>query len=131
MQPRTAKAKDKLYRLTDGGGLYLLVNPDGAKYWRMDYRLLNVRKTAAFGKYPQVSLSEAREKRKAARKLIDDGIDPVQAKKETARLAADSAAHNGMTGRARPTPPAFAHAFRALRQRQYRCIALAFGDPAA
>jgi len=36
IQVKNAKPKDKLYRLTDGGGLYLLINPDGAKYWRMD-----------------------------------------------------------------------------------------------
>lgn len=92
-QVKNAKAKNTPYRLSDGGSLYLLVSPDGAKYWRMDYRLLNTRRTAAFGKYPQVSLLEAREKRSTARKLIDDGIDPVQAKQEAARLLADSAAH--------------------------------------
>ena len=66
IQPRTAWAKPKAkpYKLTDGGGLYLLVNADGAKYWRMDYRLADLRQTLAFGKYPQVSLAEARDKRK-------------------------------------------------------------------
>ena len=39
VQPRTAKARAKPYKLTDGGGLYLLIKPDGAKYWRMGYRL--------------------------------------------------------------------------------------------
>lgn len=82
--PLNAKPKDKPYKLSDGGGLYLLANPDGAKYWRMDYRIFNTRRTAAFGKYPQVSLLEAREKRSAARKRIDDGIDPVQAKQDAA-----------------------------------------------
>ncbi|MDP3841395.1 MAG: integrase arm-type DNA-binding domain-containing protein [Oxalobacteraceae bacterium] len=91
--PLNANPKDKPYKLSDGGGLYLLINPDGAKYWRMDYRIFNTRRTAAFGKYPQVSLLEAREKRGAARRLIDDGIDPVQAKQDAARLVADSAAH--------------------------------------
>ena len=92
-QPFNAKPKVKPYKLSDGGGLYLLVNPDGAKYWRMDYRLSSTRRTAAFGKYPQVSLSDARKKRAAARALIDEGIDPVQAKHDAARLMADSAAH--------------------------------------
>jgi integrase len=92
-QPRNAKAKAAPYRLGDGDGLYLLVNPDGAKYWRMDYRIGSTRRTAAFGKYPNVSLSEARKKRNAALSLIDDGLDPVQAKRDAARLAADSAAH--------------------------------------
>lgn len=93
VQVKNSKPKDKPYKLSDGGGLYLLINSDGAKYWRMDYRLLSIRRTAAFGKYPQVSLSEARDKRSSARKLIDEGVDPVQAKQDAARLVADSAAH--------------------------------------
>ena len=92
IQPRTAKAKVKHYKLTDGGGLYLLVNTDGAKYWRMDYRIADLRRTLAFGKYPRVSLAEARDKRKAARKLLDDGIDPSQDKKEQSRINGEMAA---------------------------------------
>lgn len=74
-QPRNAKPKDNPYKLTDGQGLYLLVNTDGAKYWRMNYRYGGKERTLAFGKYPQVTLAEARNKRAAARKLIDEGID--------------------------------------------------------
>lgn len=85
IQPRTAKPKDKPYKLSDGGGLYLLVNKDGAKYWRMDYRFCEARRTLAFGKYPEVTLAEARAKRLAARKLLDQGIDPSQDKKERQR----------------------------------------------
>ncbi len=73
IQPRNAKPKEKPYELSDGGGLYLLVKTDGAKYWRMDYRYAGTRKTLAFGRYPQTSLAQAREKRAAARKLLDDG----------------------------------------------------------
>ena len=47
---RAAQGRDKPYRLTDGGGLYLLVNPDGARYWRMEYRHGEKRPTLAFGK---------------------------------------------------------------------------------
>jgi len=90
--PRNAKKKDKPYKLADGGGLYLLVNTDGARYWRMDYRFGEVRRTLAFGKYPDVSLAEAREMRKAARKLLDDGTDPGQAKKDEKRIGAETAA---------------------------------------
>ncbi|WP_374358154.1 tyrosine-type recombinase/integrase [Pseudoduganella danionis] len=85
IQPRTAKPKDKPYKLSDGGGLYLLINTDGAKYWRMDYRYGDVRRTLAFGKYPEVTLAQARDKRLAARKLLDQGIDPSQDKKERQR----------------------------------------------
>lgn len=85
LQLKSAKPQEKLYRLTDGGGLYLLVNPDGAKYWRMDYRFSGIRKTLAFGKYPHVSLADARDKRMTARKLLDAEIDPSQDKKDRAR----------------------------------------------
>jgi hypothetical protein len=67
IQPRTAKPKEKPYKLTDGGGLHLLINPDGAKYWRMGYRFSGVERTLALGKYPDISLAEARKLRAAAR----------------------------------------------------------------
>lgn len=78
---RNAKPKDKPYKLTDGHGLYLLINKSG-KYFRMDYRFNDKRKTAAFGVYPRVKLKDAREKRIEAHKLLDQGIDPMQYKKE-------------------------------------------------
>jgi integrase len=90
--PRNAKKKDKPYKLADGGGLYLLINTDGAKYWRMDYRFADARRTLAFGKYSDVSLVQAREKRKAARLLLEEGIDPGQAKKDEKRIGAEIAA---------------------------------------
>lgn len=93
IQPRTAKPKDKPYKLADGGGLYLLVNTDGAKYWRMDYRFAGVRRTLAFGKYPEVTLADARNKRLAARKLLDQEIDPGQEKKERALARAEASAN--------------------------------------
>ena len=79
---RNALPKDKDYRLSDGLGLYLLVKPTGAKYWRMDYRFRNKRKTLAFGVYPKVKLKVAREKCHEARKLLDEGADPGKLKKE-------------------------------------------------
>jgi len=75
------KATDKPQKLADGGGLYLLVQPNGAKYWRMDYRFAGKRKTLAVGVYPDVSLSDARERREAARKVLANGADPSAVKK--------------------------------------------------
>jgi integrase len=92
IQPRTAKLRGKPYKLADGGGLFLLVNPDGAKYWRMAYRFAGIAKLLAFGKYPQVTLAEARDKRSAARKLLSDGIDPSQDKKDKDRIKGEKAA---------------------------------------
>ncbi|MBX9900357.1 MAG: integrase arm-type DNA-binding domain-containing protein [Burkholderiaceae bacterium] len=93
IQVRNAKGKGKDYRLSDGGGMYLLVNTDGARYWRMDYRLSGRRNTLAFGKYDDVSLKQAREQRDAARELITKGIDPAQAKRVEKATAASSAAN--------------------------------------
>lgn len=56
---------------TDGGGMYLLVNATG-KYWRMNYRFADKRKTLAFGVYPAVSLAKARQLRDKARELLAD-----------------------------------------------------------
>ena len=68
-------------KYADGGGMYLLVKVTG-KYWRMDYRHLNKRKTLALGVYPDVSLAKARKRRDEARELLADGIDPAQNKRE-------------------------------------------------
>lgn len=76
VEARKAKPKEKPYKLADGRGLYLLVNPNGGKLWRMNYRFDGKQKTLAFGRYPDVSLAQAREKRDEARKLLADGIDP-------------------------------------------------------
>ncbi|RFP11867.1 integrase arm-type DNA-binding domain-containing protein [Duganella sp. BJB475] len=79
---RFAKASkpsgDKHY---DGGGLYIHVKPQG-KYWRLDYRYLNKRKTMALGTYPEVALAKARQRRDDARVLLADGIDPAEARRE-------------------------------------------------
>lgn len=77
---------------TDGGGMYLLVNPSG-KYWRMDYRFADKRKTLALGVYPEVSLAKARQRREKAREQLADGIDPSIAKREGKQAKADAAAH--------------------------------------
>ena len=56
---KVAKPKDKPYKLSDEKGLYLLINPKGAKYWRLKYRYGGKEKTLALGVYPEVSLAEA------------------------------------------------------------------------
>jgi len=63
IQARKAKAQDKPYRLSDEKGLYLYIMPQGGKLWRFDYRYEGKRKTLSIGGYPDVGLSDAREKR--------------------------------------------------------------------
>src|SRR3546814_16284446 len=65
---RRLKPRDKPFKVGDMHGLYLLVKPDGARYWRMDFRHAGKRGTVALGIYPHVSLQEAREERASARK---------------------------------------------------------------
>ncbi len=81
-QVDTAKPKDKPYKLADGGGLYLLVNHNGAKYWRLKYRVAGKEKLLALGVYPDVTLADARAKRDEAKRGIAGGIDPNEAKRE-------------------------------------------------
>ncbi|HHZ6988973.1 TPA: tyrosine-type recombinase/integrase [Klebsiella michiganensis] len=79
---KTAKPKEKPYKLTDGGGMYLLINANGSKYWRMKYRFAGKEKMLSIGVYPDVSLADAREKRSEARKILSAGGDPSEVKKE-------------------------------------------------
>ncbi len=80
-----AKPADKPFKLTDGHGLHLLVKPNSGRYWRLQYRMAGKQKTLALGVYPEVSLKEAREKQADARKLIRNGIDPAEIKREQKR----------------------------------------------
>ncbi|MCK4503145.1 MAG: integrase arm-type DNA-binding domain-containing protein [Desulfuromonadales bacterium] len=82
IQVRTAKPQTKSYKLADGGGLHLLVSPSGGKLWRMDYRFNDKRKTLYLKSYPEITLADARKARDDARKLIANGVDPNELKKE-------------------------------------------------
>jgi len=79
-------------KYSDGGGMYLLVTAVG-KYWRMNYRFDEKRKTLAFGVYPTVPLAEARKRREKAREQLSKGIDPNAAKREEKQVKADLAAN--------------------------------------
>ncbi|HMB57815.1 MAG TPA: integrase arm-type DNA-binding domain-containing protein [Arenimonas sp.] len=90
---KNAKPSDRVQRLFDGGGLYLEVMISGARYWRMKYRHMGKEKRLAFGVYPEVTLSAARDARDDARALLRQGRDPAAEKKATklrARIAADN-----------------------------------------
>jgi integrase len=82
-----AKAKDKQYKLADGDGLQLRVMPNGSKQWLLDYiKPINKKRTSmTFGKYPAVSLAEARKKRVAARELLARDIAPKEFKDDKHR----------------------------------------------
>jgi integrase len=88
---RKAKAETRPRKLSDGGGLHLLVDRKGGRYRRMAYRFAGKQKTLAIGIYPTVSLADARTAREAAKRLLAQGADPSQARKEEKRAARLSA----------------------------------------
>ncbi|MCC8366362.1 tyrosine-type recombinase/integrase [Xenorhabdus sp. PB61.4] len=92
-QVETVKPQDKDFKLSDGGGLYLLVKTTGSKYWRLKYRIAGKEKLLAIGTFPLITLAEARRKRDEAKKLIAEGIDPNQDKKQK-KLAAQGEISN-------------------------------------
>lgn len=79
---KNAKASEKPLKLSDSGGLFLHVMPNGSKYWRMKYRFQGKEKLLALGVYPETSLDEAREQRNRAKKLLAEGKDPSDIKKQ-------------------------------------------------
>jgi len=74
---RRTKSAERPYKLSDSGGLHLLIKPTGGKLWRWKYRFNGAEKLMALGRYPEISLSDARERRDAARKRLANGLDPM------------------------------------------------------
>jgi integrase len=79
-QIRQSKPKSKSYKLSDGKGLFLLITVTGAKYWRLKYRIAGKEKLLSIGVYPSISLKKARSACNDAKELLEQGIDPSQAK---------------------------------------------------
>lgn len=112
---RKAKSKEKPYKVTDSLGLYLVVNPQGSKLWRLKYRMEGVERKLSIGAYPQVTLAEARAARDAARKQIAFDVDPNAAKRQAqfeasiragnsfAKIAEELIAKHAKEGRAEAT----------------------------
>ena len=78
---RRAKSRERSYKLSDGGGLFLLVKPNGSKLWQQKFRHLGKERLLSHGLYPDVSLAQARRKREEARALLAEGRDPAVQKK--------------------------------------------------
>ncbi|MCB1474843.1 MAG: tyrosine-type recombinase/integrase [Rhodobiaceae bacterium] len=88
---RKAKPREKAYKLSDSGGLHILVQPTGSKLWRLKYRFGGKEKLLSFGPYPLLSIADARARRDEAKRLLLDGADPG-AKKKLDKIAAETAA---------------------------------------
>lgn len=91
---REAKPAEKPIRMYDGGGLYLEVSPAGGKLWRLKYRFEGKEKLLALGRYPELSLKEARERRDEARKLLANSIDPSENRKAQKAAKAERATNS-------------------------------------
>lgn len=78
---RSAKPKEKAYKLFEGDGLYLFITPPGGKLWRFKYRFNEKEKMLTFGSYPAISLLDARQRRDEARKQLANGFDPGEIRK--------------------------------------------------
>lgn len=90
---RNAKLRATPYKLSDAGGLHLLINPNGSRLWRVAYRFAGKQRTLALGAYPTISLAKAREGRDSAKQLLAGGIDPGVEKRRQ-RLATQTAGGN-------------------------------------
>ena len=84
---RGIQSSEKPITVFEGGGLFLIVQPKGGKWWRLKYQHLGKTKALSFGTYPEVSLKEARDRRERARKLLANGTDPSEDRKEQKRAA--------------------------------------------
>jgi integrase len=91
---RSAKAKEKPYKLSDSGGLFILIATTGGKLWRYSYRFDGKQKTLALGSYPDVGLKEARERHAEARKILATGVDPNENRKNEIAAKKLSAANS-------------------------------------
>ncbi|MCB1604538.1 MAG: DUF4102 domain-containing protein, partial [Xanthomonadales bacterium] len=82
---KALKPDKKQYKVSDGRGLFLLVHPNGSKYWRLSYRYDDKQKTIALGTYPDISLAQARDKTHEIKSKIANGIDPSEQRKNKKR----------------------------------------------
>ena len=85
-QIKSSKAKDKDYKLSDGRGLFLLVTKSGGRLWRLKYKFDDKEQLLALGKYPDITLIQARALREKYNSDIANGINPSEVKKENKKL---------------------------------------------
>lgn len=113
---RAAKAIDKPQKLFDGGGLHLFTSPTGAKVWRLAYRFNGKPLTMSIGPYPEVTLSQARDKRDTAKAALRDGIDPMDKRRDRKRdaMTLQAASEAFWAGRKDVSPDYLANATRAI-----------------
>jgi len=88
------KSKKKQYKVFDGGGMFLLVHPNGSKYWRMNFKFEGKSKLLSLGVWPEISLRAARERRFEAKKKVREGINPIEENREIKKLKIEAIKEN-------------------------------------
>ncbi|MBI3229157.1 MAG: integrase arm-type DNA-binding domain-containing protein, partial [Burkholderiales bacterium] len=91
---RNSKPKEKAFKVSDERGLFILINPNGSKLWRLKYSFEGKEKLLSLGSYPEVSLKDARERRDDARKMLANGIDPSENRKAQKTAKVERAANS-------------------------------------
>ena len=119
---KQAKPGIKQYKLFDGGGMFLLVHPNGSKYWRMKFSFERKSKLASFGVWPDVSLKDAREIRYEAKKKIKEGINPVDEKRKERQDRLDRANKDKLEAQKENTT------FRQVAQEWHKRISLQWSE---
>ncbi|MDD5462867.1 MAG: tyrosine-type recombinase/integrase [Methylococcales bacterium] len=109
---QNAKPTDKDQRLSDGGGLYLLIKSSGSKWWRLDYSIYGKRKTLSLGVYPTTGLADARRKAEEARTEISKGIDPSNTRKDSKAIKQLAAENKSRLDAGLPMLNSFEHVAR-------------------
>lgn len=94
------KPKEKPYKMGDGGGLYIMVYPNGSKLWGMRYLVDGKDRRTSFGAWPRVSIREARQRRDEIKRMVRDGLDPALQKKEAKAAAAEEVRQQSSTFKA-------------------------------
>jgi Arm domain-containing DNA-binding protein/integrase-like protein len=94
VQVKNAKPREKAYKLADERGLYLLVNPNGSKLWKLKYRFAGIEKKLSLGAFPEITLAAARDAREEAKKQLTNHIDPGILKNSIKRSQKEAAANS-------------------------------------
>ena len=92
---KEAKPVARQFKLSDGGGLYLLVHSNGSKYWRFDFRFDGKQKSSSLGVWPKVTLDQARLKRNEAKRKISEGVNPIEEKKKKIAIQLEQVQEKG------------------------------------
>ncbi|MDB5736620.1 MAG: integrase, partial [Sphingomonas bacterium] len=90
---KALKGREKPYKRSDGGGLFILVNPDGKKFWRLAYRFNGKQKALSHGRYPEIGLRAARDFREAIKFQLRRGLDPAVSRMEEAQFVKAAVSH--------------------------------------